>query len=357
MSIQSSEETPAVETPPAAGTSPAGEPSSTGEARNRRILAVINPVAGPWGSQRAVKDLVERARKLGAELEVVETRPDLDGQAAVATMTGSYDCYLAMGGDGTVMEVAEAAMKNGVPMAILPRGTANAVAWHFGIPFDVTRALKVAIRGRPLRIDVASTPIRDFLLVAGLGYDAHIILDATRELKRRFGFLAYLYAALKNIGRGRYSFRVTLDGELPFRVRGAMAVIANIGTLAWNIRMVRDVSPQDGKLDLVIISPANFGDFFRMVFLGMIGRLGRDPRVLIYKATRIRVECRPQAPLEIDGDTIEGMHREMQANVLPEALTMMVPPEGMWKVPWMPDVSWSPSIHRNVFSGGGAGER
>jgi len=353
MPAPSSKEASSVETPPEPGADSAGGPSGHQEARNRHILAVINPVAGPRGSQRAGKDLVERARKLGADLEVVETRPDLDGQAAVASMSGTYDCYLAMGGDGTVMEVAEAAMADGVPLAILPRGTANAVAWHFGLPFDLARALKVAIRGRPLMIDVAGTPIRDFLLVAGLGYDAHIILDATRELKRRFGFLAYPYAALKNIGRGRYSFRVTVGDDPPFRVRGAMAVIANIGTLAGNIRMVRDVSAQDGKLDLVIISPANFGDFFRMVFLGMLGRLGRDPRVQHYQGARIRVECRPQAPLEIDGDTIEGLHRELVASVQPKALTMMVPPEGMWKVPWMPDVSWSPNIHRGMFPGGG----
>lgn len=334
---------------------PGEEGGETGETepRNRRILAVVNPVSGPWRSQRSLRDLVDRARKLGAELDVVETRPDLDGQAAVASASGTYDCYLAVGGDGTVMEVAEAAMKNGVPMAILPRGTANAVAWHFGVPFDAARALKVAVRGRPLQIDVAGTPLREFLLVAGLGYDAHIILDATRVLKRRFGFLAYLYAALKNIGRGRYSFRVTVDDDPPFRVRGAMAVVANIGTLAGNIRMVRDVSAQDGKLDLVIVSPANFGDFFRMVFLGMLGRLGHDPRVQHYQGARIRVECRPQAPLEIDGDTIEGTHRELVASVLPKALTVIVPPEGMWKVPWMPDVSWSPNIHRGMFPGGG----
>lgn len=315
---------------------------------------VVNPVAGPRGSQRALKDVLERGEKMGLTLDVVETRPDFDGRDAVRSGTGPYDCYLVLGGDGTVMEVAEMAMKDGVPMAILPRGTANAVAWHFGLPFDVGRALKVAVQGRPVKIDVARAADRNFLIVAGLGYDAYVIRDATRVLKRRFGFLAYMYAALKNLGRRPYSFRVQLDGGEPFRVRGAMAVIANTGTLAGNIRLVKWVNPQDGRLDLVIVAPANFGDFFRMVFWGMLGRLHEDPRVRYFQAASVRVECRPRAPLEIDGNGISGRHGEIAAEVLPGALTVMVPPEGMWKVPWVPDVGWmqdvpwSPSLPKRM---------
>jgi diacylglycerol kinase (ATP) len=315
------------------------ESGATSSAPQRRILAVVNPIAGPRGVPRNPKDLRDRAEKLGISLDVVETEPHQPGETVIATREGSFDCLLAVGGDGTVMEVAEAAMKRGVPLAILPRGTANAVAWHFGLPFDLPRALKVAAIGRPVQIDLAEAAGRKFLLVAGLGYDAHVIRDATRVLKRRFGFLAYLYAALKNIPRRPYFFRVTLDGTETFRVRGAMAVIANIGTLAGNIRLVRGVSPNDGKLDLMVISPANFGDFNRMLWKGVFGRLHDDPRVRYYQARSVKIECSPLAPLEIDGTVIEGRYRELEAHALPGALTLMMPPEGMWKVPWMPDVS------------------
>ncbi len=334
---------------------PGSEPAEP-ESRRRRILAVVNPVAGPRGSQRAARDLSERGRKLGVELDVVETRPDLNGNAAVDTMEGPYDCYLVLGGDGTVMEVAGAAMRNGVPLAIIPRGTANAVAWHFGIPFDVGQALKLAIEGRPIQIDVGRTRNRDFLVMAGLGYDAAIVRDATRVLKRRFGFLAYLYAAVKNIGRRPNTFRILLDDDPPIRVRGVSAVITNIGTLAGNVRLVRQVNPRDGLLDLIVVSMENFGDFFRLIYWGLLGKLEQDPRVRYYRAGRIRVECRPLAPLEIDGDAIPGRHRELQAEVLPNALTLMVPPEAKPRFPWMPDITWTPSgvgLPRGRLSGKG----
>ena len=75
-----------------------------------------------------------------------------------------------------------------------------------------------------------------------------------------------------------------------------------------------------------------------------MGRLQEDPRVRYFQAETIRLECRPQAPLEVDGNEIEGRHKELEVRALPKALTVMVPPEGMWKVPWMPDVPWSPSF-------------
>ena len=299
----------------------------------------MNPIAGPRGVPRNPKDLLERAEKLGVNLQVVETRPGIECEGLVANHEGSFDCLLAVGGDGTVMEVAQAAMKRGVPLAILPRGTANAVAWHFGLPFDLPRALKVASQGKPVQIDLAEVGGRKFILMAGLGYDAHVIRDATRMLKDRFGFLAYMYSALRNVRRRHYSFVITLDSGEVKRERGAMALVANIGTLAGNIRFVREVSPDDGKLDLVIIAPANFRDFYRMAFRGLFGRLHDDPRVHYYQAASIRIESAPLAPLEIDGTVVEGRHRELEARALPKALTIMLPPEGMWKVPWMPDVT------------------
>jgi len=299
----------------------------------------VNPIAGPRGVPRNPKDLLDRAERLGVSLQVLETKPGTDCETLIANLEGSFDCLLAVGGDGTVIEVAQAAMKRGVPLAILPRGTANAVAWHFGLPFDLPRALKVAAQGKPVQIDLAEVQGRKFLLMAGLGYDAHIIRDATRVLKDRFGFLAYLYSAFKNVRRRHYSFMITLDGGEVRRARGAMALVANIGTLAGNIRFVRDVSPDDGKLDLVIIAPANFGDLYRLAFRGLFGRLHDDPRVRYYQSSSIRIESTPLAPLEIDGTVVEGRHRELEARALPGALTLMLPPEGMWKVPWMPDMT------------------
>jgi YegS/Rv2252/BmrU family lipid kinase len=310
---------------------------------HRRILAVVNPVSGMFPFERTVRELKDRAAQMGIELDVVLTRKDLDGEEAVRSRPERYDCYLAAGGDGTVMEVAGAAMRDGVPLAILPRGTANAVAWHFRIPIDAGQALKVASRGRLLQVDIARTPQRDFLIMAGLGYDAHVIEGATRKLKRRLGFLAYLYGAIKGLGRSPHVFRVHLDDREAMRVTGAAAMVLNTGTLAGNLRVVRNVSPRDGLLDLVVVSPENFGALFRMAFWGLLGRLNEDPRVRYYQAKRIRLECRPSALLEIDGDLM-GTQRDFQVEVVPRALSLMVLSRG---IPWLP-------IPDRLWAGGGA---
>ena len=319
----------------------------------RKFLAVVNPVSGPRTVKAPRKELEERARKLDIQMDIVETTPERNGTETALSAQGPYDCFLVWGGDGTVMEVASAAIREKVPLAIIPRGTANAVAWHFGIPFDVARALQVALRGEVVEIDVAHTRHQDFLIMAGLGFDARIIAGATRSLKRRFGFLAYLFGAARNFGQQPYTFRVSLDGREPFRMRGVSAAITNLGTLAGNVRPVRPVSPQDGVLDLIVVSHANFADFFRLVFGSLLGKLHEDPRVRHFQAARVRVETRPLAPLQIDGDEIKGMHRDLEVEILARALQVVVPPEWMVKIPWLPDVPFSaPGINTPPPSSG-----
>lgn len=300
---------------------------------HRRILAVVNPVSGVYPKQRTIRDLKHQAERMGLELDVIETRKDLNGEQAVKSRTGDYDCYLAAGGDGTVIEVAQAASEDGVPLAVLPRGTANALAWHFKLPIDEGQALKVASRGKPMKVDIATSSEGEFLIMAGLGYDAHVIRAATRSLKKRLGFLAYLFAAVKPIGRRPYVFRVMVDDEEPVRVKGVTAIVANTGTLAGNLRFVQKVSPHDGLLDAVVIYPENLGIFFRMAFWALLGRLNQDPRVKYFRGRKIAIQCRPEAPLEIDGDEV-GNRREFTAEVRPGALTLMVLSEGMSWFPW-----------------------
>lgn len=309
-------------------------------AQHRRILAVVNPVSGIYSHEKTIRELRERAARMDVDLEVVETRKDQDIETAIRSVQGPFDCYLAVGGDGTVVETASVAMRDGIPLAMLPRGTANAVAWHFRIPIDVGQALKVAVRGHPLQVDVGRLPDREFLIMAGLGYDAHIIEGATRSLKKRLGFLAYLYSAARQLRRRPYVFRIHLDDQPPFRLTGATAFITNTGTLIGNVRLVKQISPTDGLLDLIVVSPENFGSFFRIVFWGLLGRLNEDPRVRYYRAKRVRVECRPSAPLEVDGDVV-GQNRTLQAEILPRALTLMVLSEGMSWFPWVPDRPWT----------------
>ncbi len=318
-----------------------GPKGSGDELRRKRFLTIVNPVSGPRGNKPPARELRERAAKLGLDLDIVETTPELDGRdAALSKNATDYEALLVWGGDGTIMEVASVAIETGVPLAVIPRGTANAVAWHFGLPFDVQRALQTAMRGRVVRIDVARTGEQNFLVLAGLGFDAAVISSATRSLKRRFGFLAYLVAASRNLGRRPYTFRISLDGREPFRVRGVTAGITNLGTLAGNFRPVNPVSPQDGLLDIIVVAQANFAAFFRIFFWSLLGRLHQDPRVNHFQARKARIETRPLAPLQIDGDEIPGRHRELSAEVMPSALAIVVPPDWMLKVPWLPDVPW-----------------
>ena len=138
--------------------------------------------------------------------------------------------------------------------------------------------------------------------------DAQIIQTATQKLKRKLGVLAYLYGAAKGGRRKPYAFRVLVDENPPVMIKGLAAGITNLGTLAGNVRPLKSVSVRNGMLDAIIISPENFLDACRMTWFSMLGRLNEDPRVKHFRGKRVRIECFPEAPLEMDGDGLGFVH-------------------------------------------------
>ncbi len=108
---------------------------------------------------------------------------------------------LVCGGDGTATEAADALVGTKVALAVLPSGTGNLLALNLGIPADADTAWHLALTAEARPLDVGRANGKVFLVMAGMGLDAHMVHDADRELKERLGVLAYLIAALRNLGR------------------------------------------------------------------------------------------------------------------------------------------------------------
>ena len=134
------------------------------------------------------------------------------------------DLVIVCGGDGTVRVCAQALAGTDTPLALLPSGTGNLLARNLGIPLDdEDAALRIAVSGADRHIDVAAVEDHKFVVMAGLGFDAAIMRDASEGLKRTIGWPAYVVSGARHLrGRG-IRVRVTLDDGKPFsrRVRTA----------------------------------------------------------------------------------------------------------------------------------------
>ena len=234
------------------------------------------------------------------------------------------DVVFVAGGDGTVMAAATAMASSGVPLAILPVGTGNLLARNLDLPLnDETACLRIGIAGRDRAIDVAGVADRKFVVMAGLGFDAAIMRDAPEGLKKAVGWPAYVVSATKHLrGRGM-RVTITLDDGTPLQRRVRTVVVGNVGKLQGNIPLLPDAKPDDGVLDIVVISIRNVLDWVRVG-----GRVMRradvpDRRMERFTAKHVLIEASHTQPRQLDGDVIEP-GKLMDIHIEPGALTVRV---------------------------------
>jgi diacylglycerol kinase (ATP) len=275
-----------------------------------RVLLIVNPAAGQ-------EDPVLLRRLLGAAFAVrripfdlVETAgPRAAERQARRGAAHGYRAVVAVGGDGTVAEVITGlSAQSAVSLGIIPRGTGNQVAGNIGLPLDIEGAVDVIATGAPVAMDIGRLGDgRHFALIAGAGWDAEVMAVATRALKDRWGFGAYLYAGLKKaLAPPSARFRILADGE-EFEIRAATVLIANIGQLvherfAIDLRISPGGSFQDGLLDVCIFTPRNLPDVAAVLWKIARRRYADDERMIYLQVREIHIEAEPPVVTQADGD-------------------------------------------------------
>ena len=293
-----------------------------------RALLIWNPRAR--AGEAAATMAVDVLRSGGWLVDAVRTGDDdrLRDLAREA-VSRSCDVVVAVGGDGTVVEVASGLVGTGVPLGIIPAGTGNLVAGNLGIPTG-RRAAEALLTGRPRPFDLGQidTPRgqRYFAVACGVGFDA-LVMDATRSAqKRRWGKLAYFATALGLAsGIANVPHVITLDG-VRREVSASQVFVANMGRMARGLSPRLPILPDDGLLDVLILrahGPAQ-GLLAGWEAIRHPG-LGEHPggRLLRFRARDVHIEATPDQPIELDG-TRAGT-TPLTARAVPGAISIVVP--------------------------------
>ncbi|GAA3257800.1 diacylglycerol/lipid kinase family protein [Dactylosporangium siamense] len=250
---------------------------------------------------------------------------------AVQAVEAGVDVVFTCGGDGTVMAVASVLAGTDVALALVPSGTGNLLATNLGVTRDVRAAVDVAVRGDRRRIDVGIVDGADtatghpgtFTVMAGMGFDAEM-LDATPDTaKRRFGWLAYVAAGARRLRRKRVPMRIRLDGGRWLRRRARSVLVANVGRLQGGIPLLPGAEPDDGWLDVAVLTPRDLTDWVRLGW-GVIMRRGGSRQLETFRARRVEVHSDREQARELDGDVVAPA-RMLVARISPGALLLCVP--------------------------------
>jgi YegS/Rv2252/BmrU family lipid kinase len=299
-----------------------------------RTFIIINPAAGQ-------EDTAKLRRLIGGAFAARSAAFDLEttqyaGHAAELALRSAelgYRGVCVVGGDGTLAEAATGLAGTDTPLSIIPRGTGNQVAHNLGIPIELEGAVDVAVNGIPTPIDLGRVNGRAFALVAGAGFDAAIMATATRELKERWGFGAYIYAAVKEaLSATPRHFHIQADGK-EFDVEAVTVMMANVGALFAAFLPFSPIKVpivprpmdawQDGLLDVVILAPRKLPEFAAILLRAAQRKFTLDERLIHFQAAEITVTADPPIAVQIDGDPA-GV-TPLAAAAVRNAMRVMVP--------------------------------
>ncbi|QEO10666.1 diacylglycerol/lipid kinase family protein [Protaetiibacter larvae] len=302
--------------------------------RPKRVVVAINPSAS-FGSSRDVGPaVVQTLRALGHEVTSL-TEPDFDSLmvSARAAVTSRPDALVVVGGDGMVNLGTNLLVGTKVPLGIVPSGTGNDMARGLGIPFDDTEAairhLDAALQRSPRVIDAArirwtdadgSASERWFACALSAGFDA-IVNERANLMQHPKGPSRYILALLAElVGLTPHRYRVELDGEA-LELDALMVSVGNSVSLGGGMKITPDAALDDGLLDVMIVKPLSRLSFLRIFPRVFQGTHTSDPRVVMRRAKRVRIEVDTEIVAYADGERIAPLPLEVE--VEPGALRVL----------------------------------
>jgi YegS/Rv2252/BmrU family lipid kinase len=292
-----------------------------------RLLLIVNPAAGrraPARVEQAARDSFAR-RGIAATVDTALTRTPAETTALACRERDHYDVIAAVGGDGTVRDVAAGLRGSAVPLAIIPTGTANVLAADLRLPFGLDTAMDLIRAGAcTVPVDLGEVNGRVFVLNVGAGYPARLIGHTPEAWKRRVGQFAYIPASIRAAFiRDRAQAEIVVDGE-QFTARVQMIFIANSGGIGGRaVQVARGVRYDDGLFTVAAFTPRSpvgvLASFLQMA----IGRHDHISGAHFWSGAEISVTCDPPLPLQVDGDAAGTT--PCTVRVLPAALRVIVP--------------------------------
>lgn len=269
----------------------------------RRLLAdegVTDPIWCEVTKGRKVAKAVRAAKKQGADL------------------------FFVWGGDGSVQRCLDVLGGTDAEVAILPAGTGNLLANGLGIPLDLAEAVKVGLYGARTKIDLGVINGERFAVMAGAGFDAVMMKNADGELKDRFGRLAYVWTGIKATSMASQRVRIKVDGHPWFTGRATCVLVGSLGTLSGGLVAFPDALPDDGVLDVGVVTADGTRQWARVIGRLAFGNAERSPLVEMTKARTIDIRFDHRVDYELDGGEKDPVKR-LRVDVEPGAATICVP--------------------------------
>ena len=256
--------------------------------------------------------------------------------ATEQALADGADVILVVGGDGTVRAAAHAVAHTEARLAVFPAGTANLFASALALPTEPAAVVDTILHGAVRTLDLGRCNGMRFGVMAGSGFDAALMRTVDDGPKERFGSLAYVWAGARQVRRQTpQEVRVDVDGEAFFRGAAVCVLVGNVGELKAGVKVFPDALPDDGELEVGIVTASTFREWAGVAAKVAVRRQATSPNVHLSRGSKIDVTWAPGAsaktkkrasrtPFELDGGA-KGTARRLKYRTEPGALHLLVP--------------------------------
>ncbi len=302
------------------------------------VVISFNPKAGRKSPLKRTEKLQSSLQRMGFHTEIYEDLDQATRRANELFQKGTLRVLVGVGGDGTASELTNRTAP-GVPITLLPSGTANLIAKYLKIPFNPLKTAEMIATGKRLTLDAGKANDRLFLLMLSAGIDAGVVNKVHDKRERKtsrprgahINYLSYLFPIFQTIHSYRYptaSFQSRSSSHTTNLIEGTWFTISNLPLYGWGFSFIPSTFRKKGQLSFCLLDKAKL---FKTLMTFILAQFGLTHRFLPYvklgNATMFHLDniekTTNPTPYQLDGDP--GGYLPVDVEVLPNRFTVLVP--------------------------------
>lgn len=290
-----------------------------------RVLVVINPISGTKNKTQIPHLIASVYNNRDEDVYITYTkRAGHAYDIVLKAVQEGIETVVAVGGDGTINEVAKALTNTNVSLGIIPLGSGNGLARSLGIPMNNAKAIKNLVEGEVVRIDTCLINSMPFFCTTGFGFDAEVASRFADAMTR--GPLTYGVNMVKEyISYVPQKSKITVDDNEPFETDSFVVTIANASQYGNDAFIAPKAKLTDGLMDLVILKPFSTLNMPKVVFQLFNKKIDKNIHEYSTKVKKILIERENPGFIHIDGEPLMIDDPNLSIEINPHSLNVIIP--------------------------------
>lgn len=302
----------------------------------KKCVIIMNPESGKKKKIKTYQDFYDILRKYGYDTEIIFTKAKGDAKNIIQALDEKTSLVISGGGDGTLNEIVSGNVlrRKKLTIAPLPMGSTNDVGNMYGLNKSVLENLEILLQGEAKNVDVCYIDKTPFIYVACLGDYIDMAYATPRNLKRRYGKIAYIMYGFKQLRNkiNRYNIKYKVDGE-ENEGTYSFIFISNSSRIAGQPDVYYDVKLDDNMFEVALADIKTKKDMLRILVLISTIDVKDVPGITYYQTNNFEIEflTGPKTSWCIDGEEYKSTSKKFKFHV-EQNMKMLVPKENITKL-------------------------